>query len=198
MRSIPTFIMAITVAFACNTLLVCAADPPASGDQSKKDEIKIPLKDFKFKPPASVSDPDSVFVFNEDEGRLCFYTNGPAEAKFKLPTDGDWDVIVSASGDIAVGVPQTTANGKKEVNIPPNFQLGFDGKNFGKEITLKSDDQKDYKIVVPLKAGEHVISVAFTNDTYDPDGKFDSNLYLHGVKLRPHQPDEPKKDDAKK
>jgi hypothetical protein len=144
-----------------------------------------------------VSDPDSVFVFNEDDQKLCFYTNGPSEAKFKVPSDGSWDVIVTASGDTAMNVPTSTANGKKEQNIPPNFQLGFDGKDFGKEVTLKSDDMKDYKIIVPLTSGEHVISIAFTNDTYDPDGKYDSNLYVHGIKLRPHKADAPKSDAGK-
>ena len=40
---------------------------------------------------------------------------------------------------------------------------------------------------MPLKAGEHVVKVEFTNDMYDPDGKYDSNLYVHGVKLKPHK-----------
>ena len=158
-----------------------------AADADKSGEIKIPLKDFKFKPPASVSNPDDVFVFNEDDQKLCFYTNGPAEAKFTVPADGDWDVIVSASGDTAMNVPTHNAAGKAEENISPNFQLGFDGKDFGKEVTLKSDDMKDYTVVAPLKAGEHTIKVEFTNDTYDPDGKYDSNLYIHGVKLKPHK-----------
>jgi Ca-dependent carbohydrate-binding module xylan-binding len=168
-----------------------------AADAENSDVIKIQLKDFKFKPPASVSDPDSVYVYNEDDQRLCYYTNGPAEAKFKVPADGDWDLIISASGDTAMGVPTHKATGPKEENIPPKFQLGFDGKDFGKEVSLKSDDVTDYKFVVPLTAGEHVISVAFTNDTYDPDGKYDSNFYLNGVKLHPHTADSLKKDSAK-
>jgi hypothetical protein len=170
----------------------------AADDKAPADEIKIQLKDFKFKPPATVADPDSVFVFNEEEGRMCFYTNGPAEAKFKVPTGGDWDFIVTAAGDTAMAVPTHKATGPKEENIPPNFQLSIDGKNIGKEVTLKSDDPQDYKIVVPLTAGEHVVTVAFTNDTYDPDGKFDSNFYLHGVKLHPHKADAAAKDAAAK
>jgi len=179
----------LAVFFAAGLLSSVAILSAADADKNKSDEIKIKLKDFKFKPPASVTDPDSVFVFNEDDQKLCFYTNGPAEAKFSVPTDGDWDVIVSASGDTAMNVPKQGASGNAEENIPPKFQLGFDDKNFGKEVALKSDDMKDYTVVVPLKAGEHVIKVEFTNDTYDPDGKYDSNLYVHGVKLRPHKAD---------
>ncbi|HEY2827569.1 MAG TPA: carbohydrate-binding domain-containing protein, partial [Pirellulales bacterium] len=168
----------------------------AGEDKANADEIKIQLKDFKFKPPVSVTDPDSVFVFNEDDQKLCFYTNGPAEAKVNVPTAGEWDVIVSASGDSAMNVPGHGA-GKTETTVRPNFQLGIDAKDFGKEVTLKSDDMQDYKVLVPLTAGEHVISVTFTNDMYDPDGKYDSNLYVHGVKLKPHKADEPKAEAGK-
>jgi hypothetical protein len=176
--ALPFAVLAALV--SCSMIRVAVAQ-----EKPKSDVITIALKDFKFKPPAGVSDPDSVFVFNEDDAKLCFYTNGPAEAKFKVPADGDWDVIVTASGDTATHVPTKNATGKKEMDISPKFQLAFDGKDFGKEVSLKSDDEKDYKFVVPLKAGEHVISVAFTNDTYDPDGKFDSNFYLNGVRLHP-------------
>jgi Ca-dependent carbohydrate-binding module xylan-binding len=177
------------------TALVAAASiaVAAEGDKPSAGEIKIQLKDFKFKPPEGVADPDSVFNFNEEDQKLCFYTNGPAEAKFSVPTEGDWDVIISASGDSAT-IPH---EGGKEEKVAPKFQLGFDSKNFGKEITLKSDDMRDYTVVAPLKAGEHVISVAFTNDMYDPDGKYDSNFFLNGVKLRPHKAGEPSADASK-
>ena len=172
----------ITAIYFIAALVGCASISCAS-DANKSGEIKIPLKDFKFKAPKSVTDSDSAFVLNEEDAKLCFYTNGSAEAKFTAPASPEWDVIVTASGDTAVGVP---VEGKQK-DIHPNFQLGFDGKDFGKEITLKSDDAQDYKVVVPLTAGEHVISIAFTNDTYDPDGKFDSNFYLHSIKLQPHK-----------
>jgi hypothetical protein len=167
-----------------STLIALAADEKQTGNKS--DEIKIALKDFKFKPPESVSDPDSVFVFDEDGDRLCFYTDGPTEAKFKVPSEGDWDFVIAAAGDTATGVHLPAAGGEKIQDVHPNFQFGIDGKNVGKEITLKSDDKMDYKVTVPLKAGEHKVSIAFTNDTYK-DGEYDSNLYLYGVKLMPHK-----------
>ncbi len=168
----------LLVTLVCGAVMVRAADDKATADKSS-DAIVIKLKDFKFKPPKSVTSPDDVFVFDESEGRLCFYTNGPAEAKFKVRSDGDYDIIVTASGDSAM-------------EIHPKFKLTVDNKDFGKEISLKSDDVKDYQAVVSVKAGEHTLAVAFTNDTYK-EGEYDSNLYVHGVKLRPHQPDEAKK-----
>ena len=160
-----------------------ADEKPAAG---KVDEIKIAMKDFKFKPPESVGDPDSVFVFDEDGDRLCFYTDGPAEAKFKVPADGDWDFVISAAGDSAVGVHVPDPPARKIQDVHPNFQFGIDGKNVGKEITLKSDDKMDYKVTVPLKSGDHKVSIAFTNDTYK-EGEYDSNFYLYGLKLMPHK-----------
>lgn len=100
----------------------------AAQEKAKSNEIKIALKDFKFKPPTGVSDPDSVFVFNEDDGKLCYYTNGPAEAKFKVPADGDWDVIVTASGDTAMHVPTNNAKGKKKKTFLPSFNCPLTAK----------------------------------------------------------------------
>jgi hypothetical protein len=157
------------------------ADEPKQPDKSGKD-IKIELKDFKFK----LANPDQadLFAFNEDEPKLCFYTNGAAEAKFKVPEDGDFDLIISASGDSAM-------------KVFPKFRLVLDDKpdekGLSKETSLKSDDMKDYKFNVPLKKGEHKLSIAFTNDTYK-EGEYDSNLYVHAVKFTPHKADDAKKD----
>jgi hypothetical protein len=139
-------------------------------DAKTSGEIRSPLKDFKFKVP---EDRAELFVFDEDNERLCFYTNGAAEAKFEVPSDGDFDLVLSLAGDSAM-------------NTFPKFKLTVDDKEVGKETSLKSDDIKDYKIALPLKHGKHALSVAFTNDMYQ-DGEYDSNLYLHGAKLVPHK-----------
>src|SRR5262249_49462357 len=142
-----------------SSLIAVAADEKPAG--AKSEEIKVAIKDFKFKPPEGVTDPDSVFVFDEDGDRLCFYTNGPAEAKFKVPSEGDWDFVIGEAGDTATGRHGPGPGGEKNQDVHPNFQFGIDGKNVGKEITLKSDDKMDYRISVPLKAGDHRISIAF-------------------------------------
>ena len=160
------------------------AEDPKPADKTSKD-IKLELKDFKFKPPTpAVSD---LFTYNEDEQKLCFFTNGAAEAKFTVPDDGEFDLIIAASGDSAM-------------KIFPKFRLVLDDKpdekGLGKETSLKSDDMKDYKFTVALKKGEHKLSIAFTNDTYN-EGEYDSNLYVHAVTLTPHKPDEAKKSDSR-
>ena len=55
-------------------------------------------------------------------------------------------------------------------------------KKVGDAVKLTADYPKDYKLTSPLKAGEHKLTVEFTNDTYK-EGEYDSNFYLHGVKL---------------
>ncbi len=160
-----------------------AADEPKQPDKSSKD-IKIELKDFKFK----LANPDlrDLFTYNEDEQKLCYFTNGAAEAKFKVPEDGDFDLIIAASGDSAM-------------KVFPKFRVVLDDKpdekGLSKETSLKADDMKDYKFNVPLKKGEHKLSIAFTNDTYK-EGEYDSNFYVHAVKFTPHKPDDAKKDGA--
>ena len=139
-------------------------------------EIRLPLKDFKFKVPEEQAD---LFVFDEDGERLCFYTNGAAEVKFIAPSDGDFDLVLSLAGDSAD-------------KVYPKFKLTIDDKEFGKETSLKSDDIKDYKFALSLKRGKHTLAVAFTNDTYK-DGEYDSNLYFHGAKLVPHAAETPTK-----
>lgn len=144
--------------------------------KKNSDEIRLPLKDFKFKVPEEKSD---LFVFDEDGERLCFYTDGAAETKFNIQREGQYDLVLSLAGDSAM-------------DIRPKFKLTIDEKDLGKETSLKSDDIKDYKFVVPLKAGKHTLAVAFTNDTYK-DGEYDSNLYLHGAKLIPRAAETPAK-----
>jgi hypothetical protein len=157
----------LTLAPLC--LLITAMGLDAE-EAKKSDEISLPLKDFKFKVPQEQAD---LFAFDEDAQRLCFYTNGAAETKLSVESDGDYDLVLSLAGDSAM-------------NVRPKFKLAIDDKQVGKETSLKSDDIKDYKVEIPLKRGKHVLSVAFTNDMYK-DGEYDSNLYLHGAKLIPHK-----------
>ncbi|HEY2882312.1 MAG TPA: carbohydrate-binding domain-containing protein [Pirellulales bacterium] len=167
-------------AFVAFMAAAMAADEPKQAEKTSKD-IPLELKDFKFK----LSNPDQrdLFVFNEDEQKLCFYSNGAAEAKFKIPADGDYDLIINASGDSAM-------------NIRPKFKLVLDDKpddkGLSKENSLKSDDAKDYKFTMALKTGAHKLSIAFTNDTYK-EGENHSNFYVHGAKFTPHKPDVAKK-----
>jgi hypothetical protein len=136
------------------------------------------LKDFKFKPTKEITNPEAMFGYNENEGKLFFYTNGPAEAAFKAPADGEFEIVVSASGD------SVKNSGDAKIDGPPKFKVTIDDKAVGDETALTEDSVKDYKLPVTLKAGEHKLVIAFTNDVYK-EGAYDRNLYVHGVKIAP-------------
>ena len=131
------------------------------------DSIKPDLKQAKFKAAEGV--PAELFGYNEGEGKLFFYTNGKAELTVKLPGDGEYEIVVKASGDPAQ-------------NERAKFKLELAGEAVGKETTLTADDPKDYKFTAKGKAGEQKLTIEFTNDVYK-EGEYDRNLYVHAVKL---------------
>ena len=83
----------------------------------KTEAIKLDLKTFKFKVADNIA---NLFGYNEDESKLFFYTNGTGEAKVKVPDDGDYEIVIKASGDVAL------KEGAK-------FKVAVDGKQTGKD-----------------------------------------------------------------
>jgi predicted xylan-binding protein with Ca-dependent carbohydrate-binding module len=139
-----------------HTALGIAADDPKP--------LVVELKSFKL--PEVMAD---LFGYNEGDGRIFLYTFGKVTAKVKVPTEGEYEIIVKASGD-------------KALNEGAKFKVAVDGKEVGKE-TETSDEQKDYKFPATLKAGERELTIEFTNDVYK-EGEYDRNLYVYGVELK--------------
>ena len=135
---------------------------------SEGDAVTIELKAFNFKVPEAQK---GLFGLNEDEGKLFYYSNGVAEAPFKVAKDGDYEIVLKASGDPAQ-------------NERAKFKVMVDGKEIGKETTLTADDAKEYTLTGALKAGEHKLSVEYTNDVYK-ENEFDRNFYLHAATVKP-------------
>ena len=156
-------------------------------DEKKSDKaaptgITIELKAFKLTPGFEGASADLIGYMEEQE-RLYFYINGSAEATAKVPTDGDYNVVVRAAGDPAM-------------NERAKFKLSIDGKLVGQETTLTTDDPKDYSFTATLKAGERKVKIEYTNDVYK-ESEYDRNFYLHGVKLTPAAKKDETKDKAK-
>ncbi len=126
----------------------------------------VDLKSFTFKVP---EDKSSLFGHNADEEKLFFYTNGAAEAKVKVPKEGEYEIVVKASCD-------------KALKEGAKFKVAVEGKQVGKE-TETTDEQKEYKFPATLKAGEQKLAIEFTNDVFK-DGEYDRNLYVHAVTLK--------------
>jgi hypothetical protein len=151
------------VLYVCGLALLL---PPMLGAaEDAKKPLTVELRSFKFQE----SSPE-LFGYNEGDEKLFFYTNGTAEAKVKVPAEGDYEIVVKASSDKALG------EGAK-------FQLAVDGKEIGKETEAATEEPKEYKFTTPMKAGEHKLSIKFTNDVYK-EGEYDRNLYVHAVTLR--------------
>ena len=101
------------------------------------DSVSVELKTFKFKVKEEQA---NLFGFNEDEGKLFFYANGPAEATVKVPADGDYQVVIKASGDSAQ-------------NERAKFKVSIDDEAIGKETGLTADEPKEYLLPATLKMG---------------------------------------------
>jgi hypothetical protein len=151
---------------ALGGLVFClvAALPRAAGDDAKP--ITVDLKSFKF--PEGMAE---LFGYNEGDEKLFFYTNGKATAKFKVPAEGNYEIVIKASGDAAL-------------NEGAKFKVAVDGKDIGKETETDKNETKEFKFPASLKAGEHELSIEFTNDVYKP-GEYDRNLYVHSVEVKP-------------
>ncbi|HLY10822.1 MAG TPA: carbohydrate-binding domain-containing protein [Planctomycetota bacterium] len=137
-----------------------AIPPTAAGGTA----IKADVSKIKF----TVQSPD-LFGWDDGESRAFFYTNGLGEVTVRVPADGDYDIVITASCQAAKG-----ENAK--------FKLKVDGAQIGAETQLKSEDAKDYTFPCALKAGERKIGTEYTNDIYK-EGEYDLNFFLHGVKI---------------
>ena len=129
--------------------------------------VTVDLRTFKFNVRAEIAD---LFGYDDGEQRLFFYTSGEGETTVKLPADGDYEIVVRASCDPALGERA-------------KFKLTLDGEQVAMETLLTDDDQKDYKLTTTAKAGERKLAMAFTNDAYKA-GEYDRNLFVHGVTLK--------------
>ena len=121
---------------------------------------------------AGPTDNAELFGYDENNGRLFFYSGGTITVPVRLNGDGNYDLVISAACD--------EAKGEKA-----KFTVSVDGQVVGSEITCTTTDAKDYVLKASdLKAGEHKISIEFLNDVYK-ENEYDLNLYVHGVTLQP-------------
>ncbi len=131
------------------------------------DAIAVDLKSFKFK---VAEDAAALFGYDEGQSRLFYYTAGAGEAAVKIPADGEYELTIKASCDPAQ-------------NERAKFKAALDGQEVGKETLLTADEEKEYKLPVKAKAGEHKLTIEYTNDAYK-ENEYDRNFYLHSVMLK--------------
>jgi hypothetical protein len=136
------------------------APAPAPAPASRK-PITVPLDSFEALGDVIVQTGDNVLI--------C--SNGVAEAKVKIPADGEYDIVLTLSGDEAL-------------NVLPKFQVRVDGAVVGKETLLKSAEAKPYTVRATLAAGTRRLGVEFTNDEYK-ENEYDRNLRIEEVAIKP-------------
>ena len=136
-----------------------------AGDAAKP--LTVELQSFSFKVPKGKED---LLKYSEFDNKLSFYINGTAEANVDVPTDGDYQIAIKTSCDMAL----------KE---GARFKLAVDGKACGKETEASDGEPKEYTFATLLKAGQHKLAIEFTNDVYK-EGEYDRNLYVHAVTLK--------------
>jgi hypothetical protein len=140
-----------------------APKPPAA-PVIDRTPIKADVSKIKFR-----SESAELFGYDDGESRAFFYTNGVGELTLKVPADGEYEVVVTASCTAAKG-----ENAK--------FKLTIDGAQVGSETQLKSEDAKEYTFSSALKSGDRKIATEFTNDLYK-EGEYDLNFFLNGLKV---------------
>jgi hypothetical protein len=138
----------------------------AAADEIAK-PLTVELRSFSLKAPKGKED---LLKHDEGQGKLSFYINGTGEAKVDVSKGGDYEIIIQASCDPAL------KDGAK-------FKLAVDGKQCGKETETSDGEPKEYTFATSLQAGEHKLSIEFTNDVFK-EGEYDRNLYVHAVKLK--------------
>lgn len=143
-----------------------APKPPAPPPAPKPASVAADLS--KAQKPADGGD---LFGYDEGEARLFFYTAGPMTLKVPVAADGDYQILVKAGCDEAMGQKA-------------KFTVAVDGRDLG-EVTCTSTESREYAVKAPgLKAGERTITIAFLNDLYK-ENEYDLNFYVYGVMLKP-------------
>ena len=110
-----------------------------------------------------------LFGWDDGDMRLHYYANGTGEFTVKVPADGEYQIVVTASSQAAL-------------NEQAKFKVEADGKAVGAETACTAEEAKDYAFTATLAAGERKIAVTFTNDVYK-ENEYDRNFYLNGLKL---------------
>jgi hypothetical protein len=146
------------------------APAPAAGPAMPSAEsINVDLSGWSIK--------DSPYnKYDRSANRLVFYTVGTAEGIIGVPADGNYEIVVSASGTAALGEY-------------PQFVVLLDGTPVG-QTSLTTEASNSYQLRTPIKAGEHKLAIQFTNDAYK-ENEYDRNLYIETISIRPVSPSNP-------
>jgi hypothetical protein len=121
-----------------------------------------------FKLTSAAKGGDDLVKYENDT--LNFYANGTATGKLTVPADGEYVIVIEASGNAAL----------KE---NPKFTLKVGDAVVKEKFELTTEDKKEYEFEAKLTKGETTLSIAYVNDVYK-ENEYDRNLFVHGVKVK--------------
>jgi Ca-dependent carbohydrate-binding module xylan-binding len=131
------------------------------------DEVKVELKDFKWK--CKFEGGENLGGFDEGENRFFFYAHGSATGDVTIPEDGEYKLTIDASCTEAM----------KEF---AKFKLSVGDVVVAKEHACTAEDQKKYEFTAKLKKGKHPLVIEYLNDVFK-EGEYDRNLFVYSVKI---------------
>ncbi len=146
-----------------------AAPQPPPPTAAPVDPKPITVDLTRFEAVGEFKDTDH-FGYDDGNERTFYYSNGCAEAKVRIPADGEYEIAVKAACDEAL-------------NEFAKFRVRVDGQAVSGEVVLTSTDVKEYKVAAKIAAGERRLGIEFTNDAWK-EGEYDRNLFIHGVSLK--------------
>jgi hypothetical protein len=136
---------------------------PAASTVVDKTPIVVDLRKVKW------GQEGDNFGWDDGEMRLHFWSNGSGEFTVRVPADGEYQIVVTATSQPAL-------------NEHAKFKVTADGRPVGVETTCTSEEARDYPLTAALLAGDRKISVSYTNDVYK-ENEYDRNFFLNGLKL---------------
>ncbi|MCX4240641.1 DUF1592 domain-containing protein [Paraliomyxa miuraensis] len=105
-------------------------------------------------------------------GFWALSSNGEIATTMSLATGGEHEIVVRAYGQ------QAGAD-------LPHMTISVDGVAISEiDVTATSDAPAEHTVVTEIPAGNHTVTVAFTNDFYDAAAGLDRNLYVDYIELR--------------
>src|SRR5262249_54007389 len=110
------------------------------------------------------------------QGAVALYCNGSIYGTINFPpANGNYQISLSARADLVPG-------------LSPNAQLSIDGSVIANLSVTSPDFSSFTQNNVSTTSGNHALSIAFTNDYYNPSANQDLNLDVQSITIAPANP----------
>ncbi len=146
--------------------------------------------------PLSAEMTDRVFARTIDEARATRYPSEEMVLAGTVASRRDDSVVLASGGataSVTIDVPTdgqytvgVVAGGTQAQGVWPAGAIVVDGEQFG-QFACQRGEFHVCTAFGALTAGEHTLTVRFTNDLYSPPDE-DRNLFVHSILIAPDEP----------